>query len=104
MDPCKKENDINTLLKDMAAVKTENKTLFKKVEFLESVYRVINDLSKNVAVLAEQMKDTKQDVEYIRKEVDSIKEKPGDNYNTIKIAIVTAIIGAIIGALVSRMF
>lgn len=103
MDPCVKEKEINGLVKEMARVQTENITLFKRVDFLETVYTSIRDLSSNVAVLAEQMKDTKSDVEYIRKEVDKIKEKPANNYNSVKLAIASAILAAIVTALVGKI-
>lgn len=97
MDKCTKEVDLATL-------KAEHKTIFKKVEGLEKIYNTIYQLSSNVAILAEQMKDTKEDIEYIKEEVNTIKNKDIDNYSKLKLTVITSIVTAIIGVMIGKFF
>lgn len=101
---CFKESDIATL-------KTENKTLFRRVASLEGdikdlyqVYDLIYGMTTNISLLTDQMSRTNEDVRSIKKDVEEIKMRPAKDYIHYKRLTIGLIITTILGAFLAGKF
>lgn len=97
MDKCLKEADLATLKADV-------KSLFKKFKQFEKQQDIILDLSTSLAVLAKEMQDTRGDVAEIKGDLKEMKSQPAKNYNQVKMLVVGGIIGTIVSMLISNLF
>lgn len=89
---------------ELATAAAERKTLFKEVESLKNMQNAIYDLGTNIALLVQQMKETKADVASIKKDVENIKTIPITNYQYYTRLIIGAIIGGVVGYIVKGWF
>ena len=89
---------------EIATATAERKTLFKEIESLKNMQNAIYDLGTNIALLVQQMKETKEDVASIKKDVENIKTIPTSNYQYYTKLIMGAIIGGVVGYIVKGWF
>jgi len=92
---CKQEGVLSEL-------KTEMKSVWKQINKMDSIYKVLQTLSENTAVLAEQMRNTSKDVNDLKQEVQEIKSIPSKNYNTYKNALITAVLSGLAGYFLAK--
>ena len=64
----------------------------------------VHNLTVNMSVFAEQMRDTKDDLNKIRNDLEYMKSIPVNDFKDTKKAFIGAIIGVIVGVLSSTIF
>ena len=97
---CTKEREIATLQSDV-------KTLYHKVDKLEMTQGGMNELITSVAILAENMKDFKEDISDIKKDVNILKKAPAEEAQefkkTVRNVMITFILTAILTYIVTGL-
>lgn len=108
MESCTKTAEITRLQAEHTAlarvVDSLDKQMNTRMDKVEKDVNTMYTLTSNVAVLAEQMKATKDDVSHIRNEVDKIKYKPVSNVDALKMAAIMAVITAVINVAMRVIF
>lgn len=93
MDTYNKEKEIGRLQSDV-------RTLFHKVDKLENTQSGMNELITSVAILAENMKDFKEDISDIKKDVNILKKAPAEEAKefkrTVRNVFITFVLTAIL--------
>jgi bacterioferritin (cytochrome b1) len=81
--------------------------VFKRIDEMRNIYENLSKLTDSVhnltvtmSIFGEQMKDTKEDLLDVKKDLDVIKSVPIDEYRDIKRMVVGAVIGAIVTTIV----
>lgn len=77
----------------------EIKRINKRLEKLENIYDIINQLTVSMEKLAIETKYLREDQNELVKRVNDLEKKPGKLVDTAIASIVTGIIGALIGAI-----
>lgn len=97
---CNKEKDIGVLQSDV-------KTLYRKVDKIESAQSGINELVTSVALLAENMKGIREDVTEVKQDVNILKKAPAEEAKefrkTVRNVIVTFVITAVLTYIVTSL-
>ena len=88
-------------LKELVETSTRSKSNTHRINKLEEQTQLMHDMNKNIAVIAEQTKDTKDDVKSLKTDVEEIKSKPNKLIDKAKENAIGVIIGTVIGALIA---
>lgn len=88
-------------IKEMAETTARSKSNTHRIDKLEEQQTLLHEMNKNIAVIAEQTKDTKEDVTGLKKDVEEIKSKPNRLIDRAKENALGVIIGAIVGAVIA---
>lgn len=86
-------------IKELTETTSRSKSNTKRLDKLEEQHELLRGMCNNIAIIAEQTKNTKEDVRELRKDVEDIKAKPNKLIDNVKSAAAGAIITAIIGAI-----
>lgn len=79
----------------------EIKRINKRLEKLENIYDIINQLTISMEKLAIETKYLREDQNELVKRVNDLEKKPGKLVDTAVTSIITGIIGALIGAVMA---
>lgn len=88
-------------IKELTETTSRSKSNTKRIDKLEEQYELLRGMSNNIAIIAEQTKNTKEDVQELKKDVEDIKAKPNRLIDSMKSAAAGAVITAIIGAILA---
>lgn len=88
-------------IKELTETTSRSKSNTKRLDKLEEQCVLLREMSNNLAVIAEQTKNTKEDVQDLKKDVEHIKSKPSKLIDSIKGAAAGAIVTTIIGAILA---
>lgn len=88
-------------IRELAETSSRSKSNTHRIDKLEEQTRLMHEMNKNIAVIAEQTKDTKDDVKSLKTDVEEIKSKPNRLVDKAKENVLGVIIGAIVGALIA---
>jgi len=88
----------------LSELRTEVKLIWERISMMDKMYESVNKLSESTVVLAEQMKNTNQEIQEIKKDVKEIKDIPTQNYNNYKNTIINTVLGGLVGYLIAQMF
>jgi hypothetical protein len=97
------ERDYCVKEKDLAEIRVRLDAAFERIDELRKLHELLYELSSNVSVLVEQMKDTKVDITSLKGDMEILKRKPVDDYNGYQRMIFGGIIGAIIAFMMSQI-
>ena len=95
-DYCLKEAEI-------ADVKARLTAAFERIDELRKLHEVLYEISSSIAVLVEQMKDTKQDISSLKTDMDVIKRKPADDFHGYQRLLFGGVIGAIVAFIMAQI-
>ncbi len=90
------ENGRCTQEGELATLRADSVTIFKRLDNLEKVNDTILELTKSVTKLAENMRETKDDVKSIDDKLTKIQAKPLERYEKIIIIVITLLISYVI--------
>lgn len=92
------------VIRELTETTARSKSNTKRLDRVEEQQRLMYEMNKNIAVIAEQTKDTKEDVKALKTDVEEIKSKPNKLVDKMKenvlwliISTSIGIIGAVIG-------
>ncbi len=92
------------VVRELTETTARSKSNTKRLDRVEEQQRLMYEMNKNIAVIAEQTKDTKEDVKALKTDVEEIKSKPNKLVDKMKenvlwliISTSIGIIGAVIG-------
>lgn len=88
-------------IKELAETSARSRSNTKRLDKVEEQQRLMYEMNRNIAVIAEQTKDTKTDVQSLKTDVEEIKSKPNKLYDKVVAGIATGVVGAIIGAVMA---
>ena len=88
-------------IKELTETTSRSKSNTKRIDKLEEQYELLRGMSNNIAIIAEQTKNTKEDIQELKKDVEDIKAKPTKLIDTVKSAAAGAVVTAIIGAILA---
>ena len=74
-----------------------------RIDKLEEQQKQLSDLVSAVAVLAEKQSQIGDDVDYIKREIKVLAEKPAKRWDGVVDKIISAIIAAIMGYALARI-
>ena len=86
-------------IKELTETTSRSKSNTKRIDKLEEQHELLRGMCNNIAIIAEQTKNTKEDVQELKKDVEDIKAKPNKFVDSMKSAAAGAVITAIIGAI-----
>lgn len=79
----------------------EFENLEKRVEKLERIFDIINNLTLQIEKLAIETKYSREDLNKVMSRVDVLEHKPEKRYDSIITTVITGVVGAIVGAMMS---
>ena len=79
----------------------EFENLEKRVEKLERIFDIINNLTLQIEKLAIETKYSREDLNKVINRVDVLEHKPEKRYDSMVTTAITGVVGAIIGAIMS---
>lgn len=88
-------------IKELTEATSRSKSNTKRLDKLEEQQKLLHEMNKNIAVIAEKTNDTKEDVTVLKKDMEEIKSKPNRLLDRAKEQAMGVIIGALIGALIA---
>lgn len=88
-------------LKELTQTTERSKSNTHRIDKLEEQQTLLHEMNKNIAVIAEQTKDTKEDLKGVKKDVEEIKSKPHKLVDKLKENALGTILGALIGAVMA---
>lgn len=88
-------------IKELTETTSRSKSNTHRIDKLEEQQALLHEMNKNIAVIAEQTKDTKEDVTGLKKDVEEIKSKPNKLIDKMKENALGVIVGALVGALMA---
>ena|SRR5699024_4328017 len=91
----------HSILAELATLRAENKTLFKRLEKQENTVNNIHSLATSVAVLAENLKDQNEDIKGIKKDMGELKRESANKDKEFKKKVVMVIVTAIVTSLIN---
>lgn len=102
-------------IKELVETTARSKMNTKRIESLEEQYHLMHEMNKNIAVIAEQTKDTKEAVQSLKCEtkeemkllkcdVEEIKSKPNKLIDKTKEQVIVVIVGTLVGAILALIF
>ena len=93
--------------KEIGVVQNDIKTLYGRIENVETENKGMRELVTSVAILAENTQGIKEDVTGVKddvadvkRDVNELKEAPSKNYNQLKMSLAIAIIGVVVGMVI----
>lgn len=89
--------------RDIAEVRAKLDSAFQRIDELRKLHEVLYEISGSIAVLVEQMRDTKQDVSSLKTDMEVIKRKPAEDFHGYQRMIVGGIIGAIVAFVMTQL-
>ena len=94
----------------VAKLESSMKTVFNDISDIKSDNKILHEISKNLAVLAENYKYQGEKIEKIecnvsglKDDIDNIKDIPAQRWNTTVKVIITAIITGVVGYLLGLL-
>lgn len=72
-----------------------------RIDALEKNTTLMHEMNINIALIAEQTKDTKDDIKTLKTDVEEIKSKPNKLVDKAKENVLGIILGALVGALIA---
>ncbi|WP_410496502.1 hypothetical protein QTL86_03550 [Cellulosilyticum sp. ST5] len=91
-------------VKELAETTARSKSNTHRLDKLEENTKLMHEMNRNIAVIAEQTKDTKEDVKSLRTDVEEIKAKPNKLVDSVKQNAIGVIVGALVGAILAFVF
>ena len=91
-------------VKELAETTARSKSNTHRLDKLEENTKLMHEMNKNIAVIAEQTKDTKEDVKSLRTDVEEIKAKPNKLVDSVKQNAIGVVVGALVGAILAFVF
>ena len=88
-------------LRELTQTTERSKSNTHRIDKLEEQQALLHEMNKNIAVIAEQTKDTKEDVSGLKTDVEELKSKPNKLLDKLKENAFGTIIGTLIGAILS---
>lgn len=88
-------------IRELAETSSRSRSNTKRLDKVEEQQRLMYEMNRNIAVIAEQTKDTKTDVQSLKTDVEEIKSKPNRLLDKMAAGIATGVVGAIIGAIMT---
>ena len=92
MDEARLNENLSKITAEIAAIKSEIKTLFtqqkEQREFLESVHDLARAVERQTVILEQQGKD----IETLKNDLSAIKDRPQKRWDVIITAIITAVV------------
>lgn len=88
-------------IKELAETTSRSKSNTHRIDSLEKNTALMYKMSENIAVIAEQTKDTKEDVKTLKYDVEEIKSKPNKLIDKLKENALGVIVGTIVGAIIA---
>lgn len=86
-------------LKELTQTTERSRSNTHRIDKLEEQQTLLHEMNKNIAVIAEQTKDTKEDLQGVKKDVEEIKQKPNKLVDHVQFIVIGAIAGAVVGAM-----
>ncbi len=74
------------------------------IEEIKSDNKVLHEMNKNIAVLANNYENQGKTIQRIECDVKELKEKPAKRWDALTAVIVTAIVSGLIGFILSKVF
>jgi len=90
---CKRDGEIATL-------KTDIKTIVKRMDEQLSITRAVYDLTSEIKVMNNRLATMEKGQADLKKDIDEIKAKPAKRWDALIGAIVTAVVSLVVGALI----
>ena len=87
----------------VAKIDESNKSAHKRIDELQGVIKAFYSMAGDVKVLAEQLVNMKEDVNYVKSKVDEDQKKPGRLIDNVGQSIITGIIMIIISAIMATI-
>lgn len=91
-------------VKELAETTARSKSNTHRLDKLEENTKLMHEMNRNIAVIAEQTKDTKEDVKSLRTDVEEIKAKPNKLVDSVKQNAIGVVVGALVGAILAFVF
>lgn len=88
---------------EIADVKARLTAAFERIDELRKLHEVLYEISSSIAVLVEQMKDTRQDVSSLKTDMEIIKRKPADDFHGYQRLLFGGVIGAIVAFIMAQI-
>lgn len=90
---CKKEGDI-------AILKTDVKTIFKRMDEQLSITKAVYDLAAEIRVMNNRLQTMEKGQIELKKDVEELKTKPAKRWDALIGAIITAVVSLVVGAVI----
>lgn len=97
------DKDEKDLLIRVIGVESKLESIAKRLDILETQYKVLQDLTMAVRELTINVNNMKDDLTTQQKSVDSLKNEPAECWNTAKKTAFTTIVGVVSGALATGL-
>ena len=91
---------------ELARIRDEDQRQNRRIELLEDMSKVIQDLVLSIHGLAkdmEQMLQEQKEQDNQSKRLDALEREPGNTYKDIKKTVITAIVSALAGSLATGL-
>ena len=98
---CKEVSDIDN--NELIEVKILCESLKAELEEIKEITKEHRDYDIDIALLKEKLKVINEEVSELQNVVRSIEEKPVENFDKIKMYVVTTVISAIIGFIINKL-
>ena len=90
---CKRDVEIATL-------KTDINTIFKRMDELLSITKAVYDLTSEIKVMNNRLATMEKGQADLKKDIDEIKAKPAKRWDALIGASVTTVVSLVVGALI----
>ena len=88
-------------IRELAETTSRSKSNTHRIDKLEEQYELLHEMNANLSVIAEQTRNTKDDVQGLKKDMEDIKSKPNKFVDGIKTNAASIVVGAIVGAILA---
>lgn len=95
--------DYSALAEKQVRMEEQIKTLFKQQAEIKSLTETVHKLATSVELMAQTQKDTTKKVDDLTSDVESIKEKPGKRWDNASTVVITAIITAVVTFILTKL-
>ena len=96
MEVGKKDAGIDTLRTDVAGLKSDVKTIFKRVDEQLALSKAVYELVAEVKVMAEKLQNLSDKQEAMSKELEALKTLPARRWEDVAKAAITSVIGGFV--------
>jgi len=90
---CKRDGEIATL-------KTDIKTIVKRMDEQLSITRAVYDLAAEIRVMNNRLQTMEKGQIELKKDVEELKTKPAKRWDALIGAIITAVVSLVVGAVI----
>ena len=97
------DNDIKTIIVDVADLKSSTKSAHKRIDRLEEITETIHSLAIDINSIAHSVSNQQKAIDKITSNLETINQKPSKWVDLVKSTLISAIFGGIGAAIVALL-